>query len=207
MLIGLDLDNTIIDYGTVFGSVGVDLGLCPESLRGASKSEVKAWLVAREGGERDWMWLQGQVYGTHIGRAALYRGVKEFFSHAREKGIGIAIVSHKTRYGHFDERRMDLWEAALQWLTDRGFFASQAFDLPRERVFFEETREGKIARIRSLGCDLFVDDLVEVLLHPDFPASTKPVWFAGRHPPSDGHGLHPYRSWDEITRSLAEAAV
>ncbi|MBI3723314.1 aminoglycoside phosphotransferase family protein, partial [bacterium] len=37
------------------------------------------------------------------------------------------------------------------------------------RIFFEDTRAAKIARIRAVGCTHFVDDLEEVFLEADFP--------------------------------------
>jgi len=228
-LVGLDLDNTLIDYDAVFGPVGVELGLLPAELSTAPKAAVRAWLRRRADGETDWMRLQGQVYGRYIGRARLFDGVSECLGRLRDGGAGFAIVSHKTRHGHFDPRRTDLREAALGWLEARGFFDPGGIGLRRDRVLFEETREAKLARIAALGCDLFIDDLPEVLLHADFPPRTTPLWFAGAGPAAAdparpdpgpdavgdrpeaagpapvaaGDGLVPYRTW----RELSEAAL
>lgn len=198
--IGIDLDNTLIDYGGVFGTVAADLGMLPASQRGASKAEVRATLRAQVDGERTWMRLQGQVYGRYLGRARLFPGVAAFFREAGLAGARSTIVSHKTQYGHEDQHRVRLWDAALAWLDDAGFFAPEGFGLRREDVHFEETREAKLARIEAIGCDVFIDDLPEVLLHPAFPKQTVPLWFADSQPASAGGGLEPHRSWQAVTQ-------
>jgi hypothetical protein len=38
MHVGLDLENTLIDYARVFGPVGVDLGLLPADMADANKA-------------------------------------------------------------------------------------------------------------------------------------------------------------------------
>jgi hypothetical protein len=204
-IVGLDLDNTLIDYDAVFGAVGVELGVLPEDQGSAAKAAVRAYLQRRADGETDWMRLQGQVYGRHIERARLFDGVAAFIDRLRSRGCEFVIISHKTRYGHFDLDRIDLWEAARGWLDARGFFDPERLGLNRDRVWFEETREGKLARIAEIGCDLFIDDLPEVLLHPDFSPHTEPLWFAGEVPGVAGDGLVPYHNWQELTEAALAA--
>jgi hypothetical protein len=202
--IGLDLDNTLIDYDAVFGPVGVELGLLPVDQSAASKAEVREFLQGA-GGEADWMRLQGQVYGRYIERARLFEGVPESLACLRAAGVQLTIVSHKTRYGHFDPERIDLWDAARDWLTARGFFDRDGFGFSFDRVVFEETREGKLTRIAECACDVFIDDLPDVLRHPAFPPRTWPLWFAGACPAEAGGGLEPYRNWQELTAAALRA--
>src|SRR5579862_6811509 len=61
-LIGLDLDNTIIDYERAFAPVAEEIGLIPKGTNLASKEEIKATLRGAAG-EEAWMRLQGQIYG------------------------------------------------------------------------------------------------------------------------------------------------
>jgi len=196
--IGVDLDNTIVDYDAVFGPVAEEIGLFKGGVAPPSKAEVKAQLIARDPSENLWMRLQGQVYGRFIERASCSDGVEPFLRALREKGVRISIVSHKTRYGHFDPARIDLWDAARRWLERRGFFAADGFGLDRADLHFEETREGKIARIASIGCRLFIDDLPDVLHHPGFPAAVEPIWFVGSQAATTGDGLTALRSWTEV---------
>ena len=44
-------------------------------------------------------------------------------------------------------------------------------------MFFEKTKKEKIQRIKEIKCDVYIDDLTEILLSPDFPKNTKRVLF------------------------------
>jgi hypothetical protein len=63
---------------------------------------------------------------------------------ARERGVQVRIVRHETRLGHFDSAQVDLWDAARGWLRENGFFDDR-FALAEADVYFERTREAKIA--------------------------------------------------------------
>ncbi len=173
--------------------------MLPPDRRGASKTEVREYLRRSAAGEADWMRLQGQVYGRYISRARLFEGVAGFVTSLRAAGATLTIISHKTRYGHFDSDRVDLWEASRHWLDERGFFDRTRLRFTRDEVLFDETREGKLAQIAAQGCVLFIDDLPEVLRHPAFPGVTRPLWFARAAHAEDGGGLTPYRDWKALT--------
>jgi len=49
--------------------------------------------------------------------------------------------------------------------------------LPRANVFFELTKEAKLARIASSGVSHFVDDLPEFLAAPGFPGGVQRILF------------------------------
>lgn len=204
--IGIDLDNTIIDYDDAFVTVGVEIGLLRQGAGLRTKDEVKSFLVTPERGEQDWMRLQGQMYGRHIAKAQLYEGVAEFFHSMRSKGVRLSIVSHKTRTGHFDAD-VNLWDAARDWLDQQGFFLASGFGLDPNDVHFLETRDEKVATIAAIGCQAFVDDLPEVLLHPAFPAQTERFWLAGNKIASHDNGLVPYRSWTEIRETIEQLVL
>lgn len=195
--IGIDLDNTIIDYEHVFAPVAEQLGLLPSGSGLTSKASVKAHLHA-DGGEAVWMRLQGQVYGRFIGLSSPYPGVIAFLGTVRARGARVSIVSHKTQHGHFDIDRIDLWSAAAGWLEQQRFFAADGGNLDPSSVYFETTRRAKLARIASLGCHIFIDDLPEVLLDPSFPASVEPRWFAGNQSGPAGPGLQALSTWSDV---------
>lgn len=200
--IGLDLDNTIIDYEGVFGPAAEEIGLLPTGHGLLNKEAVKARLIATDPSEAQWMRLQGQVYGRFIGGAVPYPGVIEFLTAMRRAGARVSIVSHKTEYGHFDEARVHLWQAALGWLESHGFFTSSHFAIERTDVHFATTRDAKIMQIQALGCRAFVDDLPEVLAHPDFPADVEKIWFAPAQVDRDVTGFYPHRDWGSIMDSV-----
>jgi len=175
--IGLDFDNTIIRYDDVFVAAAVERGLVPAGFKGG-KQAVRDAIRLRPDGERDWQRLQGHVYGAGIGGATAFTGLDHFLRRARAADASVMIVSHKTKFGHYDPARVNLRTAATAWMEARGFFAADGFALIRDDVHFASTRAEKLARIGALHCDVFVDDLPEVLDDPDFPACVKRILFS-----------------------------
>ena len=132
MIIGIDFDNTIVNYDNVFAEAATEKNMLPEhSLK--TKESVKQMLL-RQGRETDWTKLQGYVYGTKMDDAGSYRGVEDFIDKCFELGWETIVISHKTRYP-FIGPQYDLHAAALQWIKSTGLKLSD--------VFFETTRENK----------------------------------------------------------------
>jgi uncharacterized HAD superfamily protein len=94
-----------------------------------------------------------------MSEAKAFPAVKEFIASAITKGHEVFVVSHKTLYTIAGVKH-DLHRVARDWLEMNEF---SKLGLTADKVYFELTREEKIARIRSLSCDVFVDDLPEVL--------------------------------------------
>jgi hypothetical protein len=176
--IGIDLDNTLINYDQVFCTLAAERGLVdPASVH--CKADVRAALRALPDGEITWQRLQGAVYGKGVGQAVLFQGADEFLLRARERGCEIFIVSHKTEFGHYDPDRVNLRIAALAWMEAQGFFRDDGFAIPSGNVRFASTRSGKIAAICELGVSIFIDDLPEVLEDGGFPAAVTGILFTG----------------------------
>ena len=176
MLIGIDFDNTIASYDTVFPAAGQKMGLLPEGFRGGKK-EVRSALRKHDNGEREWQRLQGQVYGRFMPDAILIDGVDAFLIAAKSLGADIRIVSHKSVHGHFDPLQIDLRNAAREWMNERGFFETNGFGLSIDAVHFLSTRAEKVARIGALNVDVFIDDLPEVFNEPSFPVGVRRILF------------------------------
>lgn len=174
--IGLDLDNTLISYEEVFCAYARARGLVTADFCGG-KDEVRDRVRAADNGELAWQKLQGAVYGKGVAEAVLFAGAAEFLLEARAQGHEIVIVSHKTVFGHHDPDRINLRDAALAWMRDQGFFSADRFGLSAEKVWFAATRSEKVAKIRELSLDCFVDDLPEVLEHRDFPDEVTGILF------------------------------
>lgn len=197
MLIGIDFDNTIADYDAVFAEAAVAEGLLAPGAAD-SKSAVKAAVRATEAGEEGWMRLQGRVYGAHMHLAVLFDGVAAFLTAARERSARIAVISHKTEFGHFDPDHISLRAAARKWMEALGFFHRQGFGIDADQIFFETTRKEKVARIAALKCDHFIDDLPEVLTHEDFPPDTQAHLFSPGAAPGRIQGYQVHGSWTAI---------
>jgi hypothetical protein len=197
--IGVDFDNNIVDYDHVLAMAAKREGLLPPGFSGG-KPDVRSALRAMADGEQKWMRLQGKVYGALMSEARLIEGFDEFLGCCRAAPATVYIVSHKTEYGHFDEARVNLRNAARRWMTEQGFF--DRLGLAPAHVFFEATRADKIARIKSLECSHFVDDLEEVFLEPEFPRGIE-RYLLSRGARELPHG--PFlarRSWSEIRNAI-----
>ena len=195
MVIGLDLDNTIICYDRLFASVAREMGLIPGEGE-VSKSWVKAEVMGRFGNDV-WTELQGHVYGSSLHRAVPFPGVEDVVRSWRAGGYELVVISHKTRFPALGPR-CDLREAALVWLEARGWFEPALLGAASGVVEFHDSRSEKVAAIARRGCKFFVDDLPEVFAEPGFPDSTRRVLFD----PSGIHASLPdatvCRSWHDI---------
>jgi hypothetical protein len=172
--IGVDFDNTIVRYDELFHRLACEKRLIPAHVP-VSKEQVRDYLRA-DNREDDWTELQGYVYGARMHEAAAFPGVLEFFAEAVQRGIDIAIISHKTRHPYIGEQ-YDLHQAARHWLEINGFFDPSRIGLQPHRVFFEETKAGKLERIGQQRCSHFIDDLPELLREEAFPTATKWILF------------------------------
>lgn len=176
MILGLDFDNTIVSYDGVFFEAAVEQKLLPEG-SALTKGAVRN-LLREQGREDDWTRLQGFVYGPRMSLAKPYPGAKEFLARRKKDGSAVSIISHRTRTPYLGPK-YDLFESARGWLEANGFYDL----LPKERMFFEETKQAKLERIGSERCTHFVDDLPEFLSEPAFPPAARRILFdpAGSH--------------------------
>ena len=174
MLIGVDFDNTIVCYDRLFHRVCVERELIPADTP-VNKSDVRNYLRAA-GREDAWTEIQGYVYGARMLEAEPFPGVLDFFRGCREANLDVCIVSHKTVHP-FLGAQYDLHRAASDWLAAQDFHDPGGIGLPRDRVYFELTKEAKLARIASNGCTHFIDDLPEFLGDEGFPAAVQRLLF------------------------------
>ncbi|MFZ3354885.1 MAG: hypothetical protein WA268_29005 [Xanthobacteraceae bacterium] len=175
--IGIDFDNTIVSYDEVFCAMAKRSGLIGSGFVG-SKQAVRDAVRRLPDGELAWQRLQGQVYSKGIADAKIIDGFEAFLRRCRAEGCAVMIVSHKTEYGHHDPDRLNLRQAARDWLVARRLFDGE-YGISATSIFFESTRAEKLARIGELSCTHFIDDLEEVLSDPDFPPKVARILFSG----------------------------
>ena len=176
MRIGVDLDHTIINYHDVFLNIAKQWNLVPDTFTG-NKNNLKNYIQMQHS-DQHWMRLQGFIYGKGIQAARLMPNVIEFLQRCRTLSIPFVIISHKTRFGHFDEDKIDLREAARHWLKKQNLFDDQSIHLQDHQLFFAQTRDEKLRMIAQQKCTLFIDDLLSVLMEPAFPVNVKRIWYA-----------------------------
>ena len=159
-VLGLDFDNTLICYDEVFYQVAREKSLIPDVI---SRDKISVRRYLRETGREDeWTKLQGEVYGPRIDEATIFDGALEAISALMHAGVHVCLVSHKTRTPYLGEA-YDLHASATAWLERHKFFSDDGMNWVSDQVFFETTKEMKIARILGQGCTHFLDDLPEIL--------------------------------------------
>jgi FMN phosphatase YigB (HAD superfamily) len=197
--IGIDFDNTIVCYDRAFHAAAVERGLVPEAA--PSRKQAIRDHLRETGQEPAWTELQGYIYGAGMALASPYPGALEFIERCVRDEIDLCIISHKTRTPYLGDAH-DLHAAAYAWLESNGVFGR--IGLPRARVFFELTKDEKLARIAAQACTVFVDDLPELLCEPAFPKGVRRILF-------DPYGIQAVRpgferidSWAALTHMLLQ---
>jgi len=185
LIIGIDLDNTIIDYRNTFWFTAVSTGIFSESeahsfsIKHGSvpdKNQIKHRLKCEEKNDFKWELLQGQVYGRYIQNAAIYPGAANFILHCKRRGIKVYIISHKTEFGHHETTQTSLRKEALNFLKQNDLL-SRDYGIQEKDIFFFDTRHEKVEKVAELNCRYFIDDLPEVFREENFPEKTTKILF------------------------------
>lgn len=199
MRLGIDFDNTLVCYDRVFHRLAATRGDIPPDTP-VDKTAVRDAIRATRGNDR-WTELQGEVYGARMEEAALYPGVAAFLAAARDRGVAVWIVSHKTErpargYPY------DLHAAARTFLDLTGITTGPQPLVDPQHVFLEPTREQKAGTIGRLRCTHFIDDLPEFLEEPFFPSGIARILFdpAGQHEPTPDYAA--FGSWTALREAL-----
>ena len=193
--LGIDFDNTLVNYDNVLYQEALRLGLIPSDME-RNKKNIRNKIRTLPDGEIKWQKLQAFVYGKGMKDSTLFDGVKSFFVTCQKSGVNISIISHKTEFASMDEEQINLREVAIDWMKKNRFFDKEGLVLSIDRVYFESTREGKIKRIKQVGCTHFIDDLEETFLEDSFPANVERILYANKR--SELKGVKTFVTWKEI---------
>jgi hypothetical protein len=195
--VGIDFDNTLINYDEVFFNHALSLNLIGPQTR-KNKKDVRDQIRLLADGEIIWQKMQAFVYGRGIAQASLNQGVEDFLKTCVQQGIQVYVVSHKTEFSRYDADQVNLRQAALDWMSANRFFSSGGMGLHRTQVYFETTRSQKIGRLQSLGCTHFIDDLEEVFLERNFPDGIEKILFSPQAVSGSSGDMKVFQSWGRI---------
>jgi len=200
-VIGLDFDNTLIDYDQLIYQVALTRGLIDHSVP-KSKKHIRDLIRILPDGEIEWQKVQGEIYGPRLMDAKIPDGVMNFFMICKCHNFKVYIISHKTEYAGYDETRTNLRKSATDWMTINRFFDARMSPLSRHDVFFESTREEKLLRIRKLGCTHFLDDLEETFLEETFPQDVVRILYNPHLEVVSCQGVLVMATWRDIVTYL-----
>lgn len=170
MKIGFDFDNTIVCYDEAIEILSETLDLPTELNR--NKISIRDYL-RNQNRENEWTEFQGTLYGPGMQHAKPYEFFIEIAEYLKIQQHELHIVSHRSKYPYVGEKH-DLHLFAKKWLNER-INSKQLIE--KSNIFFLETLDKKILKIKELKIDLFIDDLTEVFNHELFPLKTKSVLF------------------------------
>ena len=172
--IGLDLDNTIIDYSNAYSVVAQDFDL-PANCR--DRASIRKRLRVSPPDDLAWQQFQAILYSQGLDHADPSVGLNEFLGECRSRGVRLFIISHKTSRTPAMFGAVDLRTPAMEWLVRHDIVPGfvKASD-----VHFCSTRAAKVQSIIDLKLGVFIDDLKEVLEDPRLPASLVRWLFVSR---------------------------
>ena len=195
-LLGLDFDNTLVRYDTLFHQLALEKGLFKDSLP-VDKTAIRDYLRS-QGQDDQFTLLQGEVYGLRILEAEPAEGMLQALDMLQQRGVQMVLVSHKTRTPYRGPK-YNLHQAAWSWLEKQGFFNADGLGWSRNQVFFEETKNAKVTRIETEGCTHYVDDLTEIL--EMLPTSVKGILYDPNNTCKSGLWVK-LRSWHEAYKAV-----
>ena len=159
--IGLDLDNTIIDYGPSYRAIASEMGF-PQQL--VNRESIREALRKSDEDDEEWQRFQSILYTDGLEYARPAPGLISFLRLCEFMGVITTIISHKTQSTPARFGSRDLRAPACEWLYIHGIVPTY---VAPQRVFFCADQTAKVRMVALTQCDLFVDDLTEVLIHPD----------------------------------------
>lgn len=195
-ILGLDFDNTLVRYDKLFHQLAVEKDLIKESFP-ADKVAIRDYL-RNQGEDEKFTLLQGEVYGLRILEAEPAEGMLEALAELHRRDISMLLVSHKT-HTPYKGPAYNLHQAAWNWLEKNGFFSSDGLNWSRNQVFFEESKQLKLARIKAQRCTHYVDDLPEIL--EMLPSDIMPILYDPTNSHSATNYLH-LTNWSLFSESF-----
>ena len=207
MRIGLDFDNTIVCYDEAIKLLAEKIQDLPPAMV-VSKLGLRDFLRS-EGREEEWTRFQGELYGPGMLHAKPYEGAINAIKELKANGHQVFIVSHRSRFPYAG-RRYDLHFYARKWIAANLAPHNLFRDLDGSRdcsdsSYFLESKHEKLTMIKELDCNVFVDDLVDVLKHSDFPDKTLSILFDPSHENCEDKGIDiTAHSWKDISLSILD---
>ena len=198
MIIGLDFDNTIVCYDEAIKQLAKEVPSLPPTTP-KTKLGIRDFLREQDR-ETEWTEFQGKLYGPGMVDAQPFPAALEMIGAMQKAGHTTIIISHRSKHPYLGPK-YDLHESARQWIEKNLVIEGDALISERD-IHLNETKDAKVALVASLKCDVFIDDLVEILTHASFPPSTKKLWFSPGGTPDKNdlpQNIRMIKHWNELT--------
>ena len=155
-VLGIDFDNTIINYEQVFKKI-----LKKEKIfsKNIDKKKFKKIIIDKYG-EDYFTMIQSHIYGVNISYARRYKYLYNSLNKLSKK-YSLYLVSHKTKFP-IKGKKINLRNKAVKWMIENNLYGKDKI-FYKKNIFFEPTIKKKINRIKYLKCEFFIDDLEKIL--------------------------------------------
>jgi len=164
--IGIDLDNTIINYQNSFKKF---LKIQNINFNSINKDKIK-FIANNNTKIESWTHAQEEIYGKYIVFAKPFKFFKDFEKFALKNNIKLFIVSHKTKFSQFT-KKYNLHSQSNKWLENNIYKKMY-------KIYYVKTIDQKVKKIANLNPDYFIDDLIEIFNHKKFPKKVKKIHFS-----------------------------
>lgn len=164
--IGIDLDNTIINYQNSFKKFLKEKNI---NFRIINKKKIK-FISNNSSKIKSWTQAQEEIYGKYIVFARPFKFFKDFEKFALKNNIKLFIVSHKTKYSQFS-KKYNLHSQSNKWLKKN--ISKEIY-----KIYYVNTVNQKVKKIANLNLDYFIDDLIKIFNHKNFPKKVKKIHFS-----------------------------
>ena len=191
--IAVDLDNTIAIYDSAILAVCDQLKLNIPPIY-MTKPTISAYL--KSNGNNDiWTDIQGLIYGPYMKKAVISKGFERFAAFASKMGYKLIIVSHKTKLPA-SGAEYNLRKSAKEWLDT---------NLPNvfAQIYFEDSIESKVARVRSINPVLFIDDLKDILQKCNLGVY-RSILINEAEKTTSSNFFQSFSTWDEIFNEVSK---
>jgi hypothetical protein len=188
--IGIDLDNTIVDYDESYIQISKSLKL---EVSSPNRETIKDFFQNSPKGDYYWQEFQSILYTSGLEYAQVANGLFELLNLCNIKKIEIYIISHKTKTTPKEFGGADLRIPAITWLNKHKI---TPLKIRPENIFFCETQLAKIETINHLEVDIFIDDLEEVINHTKLNKNVEGILY------SRGYELNSINSFHDLIERL-----
>jgi len=165
--IGLDFDNTVINYNKIyiFFNKRLNLKIAKNKI---NKNTVKRKIIENYS-EHYWTFVQEEIYGKFLHMIHPDVNFKDFILKLKKKKVKFYIISHKTKYSEFS-KKYKLRNEALHWINKNISYY-------KFNVNFFDTAQEKINFIKKENIHYHIDDLYDIFENKNFNKNCKKIFF------------------------------
>jgi len=164
--IGIDLDNTIINYENSFKRFLKEHNI---QVKKIDKFKIKK-LIKKNKKFTNWTQAQEEIYGKYIIYAKKFKFYDLFESFALKNKFKLYIISHKTRLSEYS-KKYNLKKEANLWLKKN-------LKKKKYKIFFLNSITEKLNKIKTINPDFYIDDLEKILINKRLPKRIKKILFS-----------------------------